>query len=180
MSVFQEGDIKFEEVPNLGAEREDLLKNAPNPVLARDWLANALSEGTRVHDAYRKGRFPLGVDVVNLLYGFDYEYLKCPGLAANEIQERRRRAYHRLLGHLLASYEYTAAAKVAANLRDAEEGLWLSYRHLFLWRLLAGTVAGSIALGGSSTWREMTVALARGPACCVVTLSLLLILARPS
>jgi len=175
VSMAYESDIFDDPKCDLDATRSRLLASKNHPDTARDWLKALLTDGSPVNEAYETGRYKLGKDVQDLVWAFDGDLLKCDGRALEDVREIQLRAYSRLMNFLLANYEYRAASAIKGMLRHTHERWWLRNRHFLLWRLLAGAVAGNIALGGSSTWREAVVALSLLPACGVIAVSLLLI-----
>ncbi len=133
--------------------RHQALDAKKAPLQVTKWFHEALAPGTPEWQAYRVGLFELGDDVVKYLGAFD-EFA----------EDKRRRAYHRLIEALLAAQEWEAARHVAKALRgELGERAWLSYRHFFLWRILVGAIAGHAVLGGSATWLSAARRLGEAP-----------------
>ena len=139
-------------------------------ILVRQWVAEALKTDSAVNIRYRLGEYALGADVVDFLWAFDKDHLRRQGETDEQARARRRRAYHSLLAGLLANYEFSAAHAVRDQLKESGETWWRRNRHFVLWRLLAGAVAGNVALGGSGTWLAVTKAVARESSWCIVLL----------
>jgi hypothetical protein len=162
----QETDVDFDKDPDLSATRDKIVAGTPGAAYIRDWVLYALTPGTRVNQAYLYGRFKLGEDME-----------KCSSAFEENTLEKQRRAYHRLQDFLLAQHEYSAAWQITRKLRNAKESPKYTYRHFIFWRLIAASIAGEIALHGSSPWREI-VTLPR-PGLAVCGISLLLIILPP-
>lgn len=151
------------EYPHLRRARLDADASVSSALEWRYWFYDALTPGNLVNQAYAWGVYDFGTDIMKHLNVFDTADL-----------DYRARAYYRIILALISDYDLRHAWQISKELRKLKRFSYraVAFRPFLLWRLWAGTLGGSLALGGSASWSAIVSATAvQLPALWVVLIS---------